>query len=131
MAVTNLERVGKAMELLRQGLAPFVERELRSHFGTRFHDNAAGSVGDDRMASRKLVDWDVAALLKVMWETWNDVFRSTLGQSERTLVSELRDARTGGLTRRTSRPTMPIAPSTRQAACSPPCRLRRPTKSRR
>ena len=93
MAVTNLERVGKAMELLRQGLAPFVERELRSHFGTRFHDNAAGSVGDDRMASRKLVDWDVAALLKVMWETWNDVFRSTLGQSERTLVSELRDAR--------------------------------------
>ena len=28
MAITNHERVGTAMELLRQGLAPFVEREL-------------------------------------------------------------------------------------------------------
>lgn len=28
MAITNHDRVGKAMELLRQGLAPFVEREL-------------------------------------------------------------------------------------------------------
>ena len=28
-----------------------------------------------------------------MWDAWNDVFRKTLGQSERTLVSELRDVR--------------------------------------
>lgn len=30
MAITNQERVGKAMELLRAGLAPFVEREMKS-----------------------------------------------------------------------------------------------------
>ncbi|HUF79257.1 MAG TPA: hypothetical protein VMR44_10105 [Thermoanaerobaculia bacterium] len=30
MAITNQERVGKAMELLREGLAPFVERELEN-----------------------------------------------------------------------------------------------------
>ena len=28
-----------------------------------------------------------------MWDAWNDVFRKTLGQAERTLVSELRDVR--------------------------------------
>ena len=28
MATTNHERVGKAMELLRDGLAPFVHREV-------------------------------------------------------------------------------------------------------
>src|SRR3972149_5720206 len=28
-----------------------------------------------------------------MWNQWNVVFRKTLGQAERTLVSELRDAR--------------------------------------
>lgn len=28
MALTNQERVGKAMELLRAGLVPFVEREI-------------------------------------------------------------------------------------------------------
>jgi hypothetical protein len=29
MAITNQDRVGKAMDLLRQGLAPFVEREVQ------------------------------------------------------------------------------------------------------
>jgi hypothetical protein len=28
MAITNEERIGTPMELLRQGLAPFVEREF-------------------------------------------------------------------------------------------------------
>ena len=35
----------------------------------------------------------MAALLKLMWEAWNDVFRQTLGPAERSLVSELRDHR--------------------------------------
>ena len=35
----------------------------------------------------------MAALLKLMWESWNDVFRQTLGPAERSLVSELRDDR--------------------------------------
>ena len=30
MAITNHERVGKAMELLKAGLAPFVEREFKN-----------------------------------------------------------------------------------------------------
>ena len=33
MAITNHERVGKAMELLREGLAPFIERELKTEYG--------------------------------------------------------------------------------------------------
>ena len=36
---------------------------------------------------------DAAALLRVMWESWNEVYRDTLGHAERSLVSELRDAR--------------------------------------
>jgi hypothetical protein len=30
MAITNHERVGKALELLKSGLGPFVEREMTS-----------------------------------------------------------------------------------------------------
>jgi hypothetical protein len=30
MVITNQERVGKAMELLRAGLAPFIEREFNN-----------------------------------------------------------------------------------------------------
>ena len=35
MAITNHERVGKAMELLKGGLGPFVEREFKSTYKDR------------------------------------------------------------------------------------------------
>src|SRR5207302_4899443 len=44
-------------------------------------------------AKKPLAEWDATALLKLMWEAWNDVFRRTLGHAERSLVSELRDMR--------------------------------------
>ena len=33
MATTNHERVGKALELLKAGLGPFVDREIRRRIG--------------------------------------------------------------------------------------------------
>ena len=33
MALTNHERVGKALELLKTGLLPFIERELKAKYG--------------------------------------------------------------------------------------------------
>jgi len=35
MAVSNHERVGKALELLKAGLGPFVEREFQNTYGER------------------------------------------------------------------------------------------------
>lgn len=91
MAVTNYERVGKALELLRAGLGEFVEREFQDRFGNNAQTEALKFLGEDRLASPKPISqWDSAALLKVMWEGWNVVFRQTLGHAERSLVSELR-----------------------------------------
>src|SRR6266850_2285439 len=44
MAITNQERVGKAMELLRAGLAPFVEREFKSLHKAQAADAALDSM---------------------------------------------------------------------------------------
>jgi predicted AAA+ superfamily ATPase len=94
MAITNQERVGKAMELLRAGLAPFVEREFNNLHQSQATNVARRYLGDDRTVAKKaLVEWDVAALLKLMWEAWNEVFARTLGRAERSLVQELRDSR--------------------------------------
>ncbi len=94
MAISNHERVGKAMELLKGGLAPFIEREFKNTFQARAQEQARAILGDDRINSNKpMTTWDAAALLKVMWDSWNDVFRKTLGHAERSLVSELRDHR--------------------------------------
>ena len=94
MAITNHERVGKAMDLLKTGLAPFVEREFKNLYAGRALAEARRMQGDDRLlANKQLAEWDATALLKLMWEAWNDVFRRTLGHAERSLVSELRDMR--------------------------------------
>jgi len=94
MATTNNERVGKALDLLRDGLAPFIEREFRTRFGAAALERAQHQVAADRLnVDRPLVEWDVAALLALMWNAWNEVFRDVLGQAERTYVSELRGFR--------------------------------------
>src|SRR5260370_33388421 len=45
------------------------------------------------LGSEENLQWDAHALLMTLWNQWNDVFRKTLGQAERTLVSELREVR--------------------------------------
>ena len=94
MATTNHERVGKALDLLKTGLGPYVEREFKSIYKDRAATEASAFAGEDRAnAKRSFGDWDVAVLLKLMWESWNEVFRKTLGPAERSLVNELRNHR--------------------------------------
>ncbi len=38
MALSNRDRVGKALDLLREGLVPFVEREMQSRLGQEWLD---------------------------------------------------------------------------------------------
>ena len=95
MATTNHERVGKALDLLKTGLGPFVDREVQGAIKTQRVDVATlrRFVDDPQIGSRRVTEWDVAALLKLMWETWNDVFRVILGPAERGFVGELRGHR--------------------------------------
>ncbi len=94
MAITNHERIGKAMDLLMAGLAPFVEREFREIYKESALAQARRFMGEDRLlADKPLAKWDSTALLKLMWESWNEVFKRVLGFAERSLISELRDVR--------------------------------------
>jgi hypothetical protein len=85
MADTNNDRVGKALSLLAEGLAPFIDRECGLKYGMEW-ENAVPSEG----ARSKT---DVQFLLRTMASTWRDVFERTLGRMERNYVSELIDAR--------------------------------------
>jgi len=94
MAVTNHERVGNALDLLRAGLGPFVEREIKASMKDGVSVPALQALASDALIKDKpITDWDAALLLKVMWESWNEVFRKTLGPAERGLVGELRGHR--------------------------------------
>ncbi len=95
MAITNYERVGKVLELLRDGLRPFIERELSAKYGRYWITRATEGWQHDLNwpEGAELPNMDAALLLRVMWDQWNDVFRNTLGHAERSLVSELREVR--------------------------------------
>jgi hypothetical protein len=96
MAQSNHERVGKALEILNSGLKPFVERELKSTYQASWFDETRQCLAGTQMHLGSKADepsWDAASLLVVMWNQWNDVFKKTLGEAERTLVSELREVR--------------------------------------
>ena len=95
MAITNHERVGKALDLLNAGLRPFVERELKATYKDRWPETARPSFPNWQQTGKNAKDlnWDTQVLLGVMWDLWNDCFRKILGPSDRSLVSELRDVR--------------------------------------
>jgi hypothetical protein len=97
MAITNHERVGKAMELLREGLAPFVERELKTEYGEQtWFEESKRTLTQHQLKfveKKGKPEWDVAMLLTVLWNNWEKVFRKTLGRAERSFVSELSDTR--------------------------------------
>jgi hypothetical protein len=96
MAITNHERVDKALKLLNQGLAPYVEREMKAIYGDKWLEEANAALGEDRVAPKKkgkAISFDTQALLVLIWNKWNDVFSQTLGYTERSIVSELREIR--------------------------------------
>ena len=96
MAITNLERVGKALDLLKDGLRPYVERELKAQHAQLWFEEARTSLSEmqaNLFGTETEPHWDIATLLAVMWNQWQSVFRKTLGHAERSLVSELRDVR--------------------------------------
>ncbi|MDL2316331.1 DUF499 domain-containing protein [Desulfovibrio sp. OttesenSCG-928-A18] len=97
MSKTNHARVGDALDTLNKGLRPFVERELRTAYGDKWRETATSILRKDSGAVKSAtagdINWDTHNLLHLMWENWSGVFRSTLGHTERALVSELREIR--------------------------------------
>ena len=95
MAITNHERVGKALDLLKLGLGPFVDREIKR--GIKARQVGAAELRefakDPQIGKRPIPEWDVAALLKLLSKTWFHVFREILGPAERGFVGELRGHR--------------------------------------
>ena len=94
MAITNQQRVGQALEYLQEGLHPFVGRELDRVYGDPATKVARRFVADGGLPpDQNPQDWDTATLLRVLGESWEEVFRPVLGRADRSLVGEPGDLR--------------------------------------
>ncbi len=93
MAISNHERVGRALKLLHEGLYPYFEREMINAYTRQWPLRAAAYFNKDSVAVQSSLKTDLYDLLKFMWSEWNDVFRKTLGKADRSLLSECQDIR--------------------------------------
>ena len=84
--VNNHSLVGEALKLLATGLGPYVTGKLQNAVA-----NGRYALSDADAVSE--IAGDVAVTLRVMVTAWNDLFRDCLGQTERSLVSEIREIR--------------------------------------
>lgn len=94
MAITNQERVRRGLDLLREGLVPFVEREMKAKYKEEWFLTMRDSVSEtqaENLGTEASPKYDSRSVLAILWNQWNDVFRVTLGPSERSMVSELRE----------------------------------------
>lgn len=90
------ERVAQALDALSSGLKPIVEDSLKTIYKERWFHAVQSSFREGRgqaNADEQNMVWDAHAVLTVMWDQWNSVFRHRLGGFHRSLVSELREFR--------------------------------------
>ena len=89
MALSNYERVGRAIGLLGEGLAPFVARECEATFGKNWPGAVQRAETPGGGRPRQANPTDPQFLLKVLWDEWNTIFSRKLSRTDRSYVSEL------------------------------------------
>lgn len=93
MAKSTRQHVFEGMELLPEGLIPFVEKRLESQVKGHWQVEVVQRVRGLRPNDDGQVSWDQQGLLQVMMAFWKDAFSMVLGHPERSYVSELLDVR--------------------------------------
>ena len=90
MTIFNKDRISCALDHLRDGLTPFVEREFEARLGSDWQEHVNQSRRFDIPCDESgSFVWDSLSLLRSMFKFWNGVFKYPLGHSERSFVSEL------------------------------------------
>lgn len=93
MAKSTRQYVFEGMELLPEGLIPFVEKRLESSLTGHWQVEVVERIQGLRPNANGTVAWDQQNLLKVMMVLWKEAFSTVLGHSERSYVSELLEVR--------------------------------------
>jgi len=96
MGVSNRERIGKALDSLRQGLYSYVEQKMQAIHGSTWMTKAASHLREHQKSKQQVDDIireDVSTLLTVVNREWEKVFKSSLSQPDRALVNELLEVR--------------------------------------
>jgi ribonuclease III len=96
MGVSNRDRIGKALDSLRQGLYPYLEQKMRGVHGSDWMTKAESHLQKHQKAQQlvdDIISEDISALLTIVNREWEKVFKIHLSQPDRNLVIELLEVR--------------------------------------
>ncbi|MCB9972622.1 MAG: ATP-binding protein [Hyphomonas sp.] len=93
MAKSTRQHVFDGMELLPEGLTPFVEKRLETSLKGHWQVELMERVQGLRATADGAINWDQQGLLKTMMFLWKEAFAAVLGHQERSYVSELLEVR--------------------------------------
>ncbi|RFP60471.1 MAG: ribonuclease III [Limnothrix sp. CACIAM 69d] len=95
------ETITRGLELLRQGLFPFIQEAMQAEYGDDWAKNSLQSLPKQRTAQPilknysplKIISEDVANLLTILDKNYTKVFKDRLSKSDKVLVNELQEIR--------------------------------------
>ena len=91
MAISNKERVGRGLDILRGALRPVVEQELRAVVGENWADQLPdGAAARDENGAVML---DTQALLKAIIHGWENFFAKRFPPKVKNLAYDIREIR--------------------------------------
>ena len=99
MALSNRERIDKALLAFTEGTAPYVEAQMEAKHGDDWQDRVASVLSENRATKNKVKDgrfvgpWDVTTIDTVLQGEWQYNFRQKLDKSHRSLLFELKAVR--------------------------------------
>ncbi|MBI5834420.1 MAG: hypothetical protein HZB16_19150, partial [Armatimonadetes bacterium] len=96
MSTSSRDRVRQALDLLKEGLAPFVDRVMAERYGAEWRSRAPQNAA--RVASGwgpvpASDDLDTQGYLRVMLDNWHAAFLDKVGAFGLTLLHDLREMR--------------------------------------
>lgn len=92
MAPEHDDALTASLGELRRLLAPVISTRIAAaeQAGHLVPGHASRSSGQDRLGHSAIIDWNLSALLRVMFLTWNAAFRDGFTPNDRSAVSLLR-----------------------------------------
>ena len=112
MAITNYERVGKALDLLREGLRPFVERELQAQYGKYWITTRPATGATISRGTATSRTWTRPRCCGSCGTSGTSCSRRRWASASAALSASCARCATAGRTRTPSRATTPTARST-------------------
>tara|TARA_B100000212_G_scaffold336040_1_gene308817 strand:+ start:6399 stop:9659 length:3261 start_codon:yes stop_codon:yes gene_type:complete len=84
MAISNRDRIGKTLDILRDGLLPFLSSQFDEKLGSNWKSELPYNFKNLN---------DINVLLKLFMEHWRNIFKKILSDSDRAYVSEILESR--------------------------------------